>query len=112
MGRPNSMVAIAAILPVVAGLVGAGAALARETVIGQKNRSFKPGSVELAVGDTVQFTNEDIFLHHVSVKSDTFTFDSGEQEPGQTVAIKFTQAGTFEVACAIHPKMRLQVTVR
>jgi cytochrome c peroxidase len=37
--------------------------------------------------------------------------DSGAQEPGETVEIRFPQTGEFLVSCAIHPKMELWVDV-
>ena len=79
----------------------------------QKNRIFEPHSLQLQVGDVVRIINDDgELLHHAYVKSDTFSYDSGEQEPGSATDIRFTAAGTFAVLCGIHPKMRLNVTVR
>jgi plastocyanin len=34
-----------------------------------------------------------------------------EQPPGKTVDIVFTHAGSYNVLCNIHPKMRLEVHV-
>ena len=36
-------------------------------------------------------------------------FDSGAQEPGETVEITFSSPGSFLVFCGIHPKMELYV---
>ena len=41
-----------------------------------------------------------------------FKFDSGDQEPGSKTSVKFPVAGTFDVLCAIHPKMKLTVHVK
>src|SRR4029077_17319231 len=38
-------------------------------------------------------------------------FDSGAQEPGETVEIDFPATGSFLVFCGIHPKMELYVDV-
>ena len=38
-------------------------------------------------------------------------FDSGAQEPGETVQIAFPRSGSFLVFCGIHPKMELYVDV-
>ena len=78
----------------------------------QNNRSFSARKISVERGDRVHFTNDDEFIHHVYVKDDAFNFDSGEQQIGQTVTIEFTRLGTFEVHCAIHPKMRLVVNVK
>jgi plastocyanin len=79
----------------------------------QKNRAFSPRDLQIDRGDVVHIINDDgELLHHAYVDSETFHFDSGEQEPGSTIDIRFTKAGTFAVLCGIHPKMRLNVTVR
>ena len=79
----------------------------------QKNRTFQPGAVELAPGETLRILNDDgPLLHHVSIRSERFNFDSGEQKPGATVDIVFPDLGSFTVLCGIHPKMRMTVTVR
>ena len=79
----------------------------------QKNRRFEPRAFEIQAGDVVRIFNDDgELLHHAYVKSDTFNFDSGEQEPGSVVDIRFTVPGSFVVLCGIHPKMRRVVTVR
>ena len=80
--------------------------------ISQKSRAFSAKEVAIAVGDTVQFGNDDEFIHQVFVESKTFNFDTAESSPGDKIDIKFTVAGTFEVHCHIHPKMGLVVTVQ
>ena len=93
-------------------LLGGIAAAASPLVISQKGKTFRPGSVEVAAGDVVVIDNDDRVLHHVYVEAPGFQFDSGEQPPGKRVSIRFTARGTFEVACEIHPKMKLTVNVR
>ena len=39
-------------------------------------------------------------------------FDSGEQPVGKSVDVVFDRDGSFTVRCAIHPTMRLAVTVQ
>ncbi len=92
------------------GLAGAAAAEIQQIV--QKGRAFSPSSIEIGVGDTLRFSNEDEFLHQIYVKSPTFNFESAEQPPGQTVDLRFPVAGNFVVQCEIHPKMHLDVTVK
>lgn len=90
------------------------AALAADTpLVEQKGRMFQPGALEIAKGGSIRIVNNDgDLLHHAYVESAGFKFDSGEQEPGAHVDIVFTQSGQFDVLCAIHPKMRLVVTVK
>lgn len=78
----------------------------------QKGRAFSQPSIEIAIGDTISFSNDDEFLHQIYVRSDQFNFESAEQEPGETVDVRFTVPGSFAVQCEIHPKMRLAVTVK
>ena len=96
-----------------AALLAIGCALAgNEVDVRQKDRAFNPRTLDIPRGGVVRVINDDgELLHHAYVKSDVFNFDSGEQEPGSSTDIRFTESGTFAVLCAIHPKMRLTVTV-
>jgi plastocyanin len=60
----------------------------------------KPASVTAAVGDTIQFKNDDAtFVHDVGAASANWpnpNFDSGPMPPGSTyVAGKLTKPGTY-----------------
>ncbi|GEP02961.1 plastocyanin [Methylobacterium oxalidis] len=81
-------------------------------LVSQKGRAFQPGSVAIQRGETLVIVNDDSdLLHHLYIESDTFSFDSGDQAPGSRTAVTFPQAGTFQVLCGIHPKMKLNVKV-
>ena len=60
-------------------------------------------------GESLTFTNEDEFIHQIFVSG---LFDSEERAPGENLTESFTQAGTFQVQCHIHPKMKLIVHVK
>jgi plastocyanin len=75
----------------------------------QQDRAFHPGEVTINKGEALTFTNQDEFIHQIYV---TGLFDSDERSPGETLTESFTQSGTFEVHCHIHPKMKLVVHVR
>lgn len=94
------------------GAAGLAPAAAETVTIVQKHRSFSVPSVSLNVGDTIQFGNEDEFIHQVYVHSPEFNVDTDESPPGNVILVKFTVPGTFEVHCHIHPKMLLIVTVK
>jgi plastocyanin len=80
--------------------------------VSQKGRMFHPGNLAVGRGETVTFVNDDSdLLHHVFIESDSFSFDSGDQEPGSRTPVTFTERGTFQVLCGIHPKMKLAVRV-
>jgi plastocyanin len=102
-----------AIMSVLVGLALAAPAWAETVVVTQRGRAFTPSSVEIGVGDTVRIVNDDgDLLHHAYLDAPGFAFDIGEQEPGQSNEIVFPVAGTFDVFCGIHPKMKLTVTAK
>jgi plastocyanin len=81
--------------------------------VSQKGREFTPGKLTIKRGETIEIVNDDgDLLHHAYIDSDKFKFDSGDQQPGSRTDITFTVAGQFDVLCAIHPKMRLEVHVQ
>ncbi|HZT27215.1 MAG TPA: plastocyanin/azurin family copper-binding protein [Pseudolabrys sp.] len=83
-----------------------------QNIVSQKGRQFQPSELTLKQGETVLIVNDDADLrHHAYVDSAKFKFDSGDQEPGSKTPVRFSVAGTFEVLCAIHPKMKLTVHV-
>jgi plastocyanin len=77
----------------------------------QHGRAFNAATVTIAAGDTLEFNNEDDFIHQIYVQSPSFNFDSEEQPPGQLITLRFLVKGSFEVRCHIHPKMLLKVDV-
>ncbi len=107
---------LAAVGIAAAAIVGAGTlvglALPQYTV-SQKGREFNPAQITIKRGETIQIVNDDgDLLHHAYIDSAKFSFDSGDQQPGSKTDITFPVAGTFDVLCAIHPKMKLQVRVQ
>jgi plastocyanin len=86
---------------------------AGQYVVSQKGREFSPSDLTIKRGETVTIVNDDADLrHHAYVDSAKFTFDSGDQEPGSKTPITFPIDGSFDVLCAIHPKMKLVVHVK
>ena len=81
--------------------------------ISQRGRLFSMSSVTLTAGQRLRIVNDDADLqHHAYVDSNTFKFDSGDQEPGSQTDITFPVTGVFTVQCGIHPKMKMVVTVK
>lgn len=77
-------------------------------------REYKVKEMSLKLGDTITFKNRDQVNHNVSGKIDEETvFDVTLQEPGEKHDRKIVlkQEGKYVVQCAIHPKMKLEVTV-
>jgi plastocyanin len=75
----------------------------------QSGRAFHPAEVSINRGEALTFTNNDEFIHQIFVSK---LFDSEEKAPGENLTETFTQSGTFEVRCRIHPKMKLVVHVK
>lgn len=80
--------------------------------VSQKNKEFSAATLAVKVGDSVSFTNADPFFHNVFSLSDAKTFDLGSYPAGQGRKVTFTEPGTVEVECAIHPTMKMTVTVK
>ncbi len=66
--------------------------------------------LEVAVGDTVTWTNGDDAMMH-SVTADDGSFDSGLLATGDSWSYTFTEPGEFEYFCSPHPWMRAKVVV-
>jgi plastocyanin len=97
----------------VAGLTVLAGHAQSQSAVSQKGRQFRPSEMTIRKGETVLIVNDDADLrHHAYIESDTFKYDSGDQEPGSKTTVKFPVAGTFDVLCAIHPKMKLVVHVK
>jgi plastocyanin len=81
-------------------------------VIDQKGKTFIPHTVTAKVGDTLTFKNSDPFAHNAYTDDEENEFDIGMQSPGKDKTVKIKAAGKFNVECAIHPNMLLEVTVK
>jgi plastocyanin len=86
------------------------------------NESYQPNPIEVKIGDTVMWTNDDSALHTVTSGSPVeeeeeeqenaeVEFDSGFMATGKTFEQKFTAEGQFSYFCTLHPDMVGQVTV-
>jgi LPXTG-motif cell wall-anchored protein len=72
-----------------------------------KDFSFAPKSITVNVGDTVSWANTGKQPHTATGSG----FDTGTLKPGQSASHTFTQAGTFNYICTIHPFMKGTVVV-
>lgn len=100
------------ILFFMAGASIASAVQAADFEVAQKDKKFSQKSLTLKVGDSVNFKNEDPFVHNVFSLSDIKTFDLGSYPQGQSKKVTFDKPGTVEIECAIHPDMKLVVEVK
>jgi cytochrome c peroxidase len=84
---------------------------AETRVVAQREKHFLPGGIRIRRGEVVFVRNNDTRTHNVRVFDPKMAFDSGAQEPGETVRIAFTRPGRYTVFCGIHPTMKLTVDV-
>jgi cytochrome c peroxidase len=84
---------------------------AKVTTISQHDKLFTPTHVRIRRGEKLWILNNDSRTHNVRVFDPKLDFDSGAQEPGETVEIAFPKSGSYLVFCGIHPKMELAVDV-
>ena len=72
--------------------------------------AFSPMNLQVHVGDTVRWTNQDGFAHTVD-STDGGPLDSGSMAQGAVYSFTFDEAGTFAYRCEFHASMTGSVTV-
>ena len=90
----------------------AGLSIGDEVKVNQINKTFDPGSVTVKAGDTVDFVNGDTIAHNVYTRGTPQDFSLGTMKPGDDKKVTFSAPGTYDVKCAIHPGMKMTVTVQ
>ena len=71
--------------------------------------SFSPGTVTIAIGGTVTWTNHDITTHTSTATAGAWNTSIA---PGATFSRVFPAAGTFDYKCTIHPTMSGSIVVK
>lgn len=82
---------------------------ATEVAASIEDFAFAPAELEVAVGTTITWTNNDVAPH--TVTSSEGVFDSARMDPGETFSYTFTEAGEFPYFCIFHPGMQGTVIV-
>lgn len=119
---PIRLAACAAVLAVTGAACGTGGSTDRGSVespaspstITIKLIAFQPTQVEIPVGETVTWRQDDVATHtvtsgQVETSGGTVTampdgrFDSGDIVSGQNFQFTFPEPGQFAFYCAIHP---------
>ena len=100
------------VLAVVAALVVAGAASPADGPtrdVRMPGKSYDPDRLDVLIGTTVTWHNDDATNHTVTADGDAFS--SGFVPPGGAFSFTFTRQGTFAFHCSIHRFMKGSVTV-
>jgi len=75
----------------------------------QQKKKFSEKKITIKAGDEINFINEDKTTHQIHDREGTF--EPVVQKPGESHKVKFEEPGKYKLRCAIHPKMKLKVTV-
>jgi plastocyanin len=80
------------------------------------DKAFSPNPVDIKVGDTIVWTNDDISSHTITEGNQDSNiassgFDSGLLSQGQNFTHTFDKAGIIEYFCQLHPQMVGKVIV-
>lgn len=105
--HPSTLLTLSllALLPALAGEPG-------QHTVNQKDKEFSQTEITVKPGEKIVFQNDDSVTHNVFSNSKINPFNIKIQQPGNSSTVQFDSEGVTEVRCAIHPKMKLLVTVK
>jgi plastocyanin len=75
-----------------------------------QDNTFKPGTIKVAVGDTITWKNAGAVAHTVTA-TDGAAFDSGTLEPGKSFTFTADKAGKISYVCNFHAGMQGTIEV-
>jgi len=102
-------VALGLVALAVASGVSAARADAPTRTVTMPGKAYDPTHLDVLVGTTVTWKNEDSINHTVTADGDAFS--SGYLPPGGSFAFTFAQQGRYAFHCTIHKFMRGEVDV-
>ncbi len=80
-----------------------------DTQVYMRHDLFSPTRIQVVLGTTVTWTNQDTVPHNVTftpvVMSSSNNWESGLLSPGQSFSYTFTSQGTFQYHCQEDPGM-------
>jgi plastocyanin len=106
MKRTNVLCLVSAVV------LMSGVHAAAPVTVTQKGLQFNVEELSISKGQTVVFMNDDKTAHNITVSGEGVSLNGGLQQPGAEFKVPFAKAGTYQVSCGIHPKMKLSVTVK
>jgi len=74
-----------------------------------ENLAFVPATLSIPAGTVVTWRNNDSSAHTVTALENSF--ESGTLSNGGTFSFTFTQKGTYEYYCRLHPSMTGKIIV-
>jgi plastocyanin len=74
-----------------------------------ESNSYSPNPLDVEIGQTVTWVNDDSVIH--TVTSTDGTFDSNMLQRGQTFSHTFDREGGYPYYCTLHPNMVGTVSV-
>ncbi len=85
------------------------------THVYMRDEAFSPAHIQVLLGTTVTWTNQDSVPHNVTLSpvviSPSDNWESGLLYSGQSFGYTFTSRGTFLYYCQVHPEMSGTVIV-
>ena len=84
---------------------------AAEVAVDIRDFAYNPATVEISVGDTVTWTNQDT-VPHTATGSDPSVLQSGTIAPGASFSQVFDTPGEIQYHCEFHPDMAGTIVVR
>jgi len=87
-------------------------AAAAEIEVTQADKDFSVHEITASAGDAIVFKNNDSVAHNVHSSTSGHRFDLGLQKPGSSARLELPDPGDFTIRCAIHPKMKVQISVK
>ncbi len=86
-----------------------GALVTGVTHMNMQNFAYQMANIQVRVGTTVTWTNQDNVPHSITFKNGMK--DSGLLYQGQSFSYTFSTPGTYQYYCTVHPYMVATVTV-
>ncbi len=86
-------------------------AYGRSLIVMQKDKRFDVEKLKIRPGDKVVFQNHDEITHNIYSPTKGNEFNINVQRPGASTGVTFWTEGEIEVRCAIHPKMKMTISI-
>lgn len=84
-------------------------ALAADLQVTIDNFTFNPPRITVKVGDTITWINQDDIPH--TVRANAGSFKSKTLDTDDRFAFTFTQPGSYDYFCSLHPHMTGHIVV-